>query len=222
MATKQKTVVSDNTTKTTKIAVIAMLSALAAALMFFEFPLGFIAPSFYEFDFSEIPVLVGTFSMGPVAGVVIEFVKILVKFFIKGTTTGGVGELANFLIGCSFILPAGIIYKFRKSRVGAAVGMAVGTVFMAVVGILLNTFVLIPMYSAFMPLEEIIRMGQAIFPFIDSTFTFCLYCVGPFNIIKGVIISVIVFIIYKPLSRLIHSMDRMLVKKRSKSLTNDN
>mgnify|MGYP000284904119 FL=1 len=113
---KAKTINSDNTAKTTKLAVTAMLAALSAVLMFFEFPLGFIAPSFYEFDFSEVPVLVGTFSMGPIAGVVIEFVKILVKFLIKGTSTGGVGELANFLIGCSFILPAGFIYKYKKSK----------------------------------------------------------------------------------------------------------
>ena len=119
---KAKTINSDNTAKTTKLAVTAMLAALSAVLMFFEFPLGFIAPSFYEFDFSEVPVLVGTFSMGPIAGAVIEFVKILVKFLIKGTSTGGVGELANFLIGCSFILPAGFIYKYKKTRVGAIVG----------------------------------------------------------------------------------------------------
>ena len=123
---KVKTINSDNTAKTTKLAVTAMLAALSAVLMFFEFPLGFIAPSFYEFDFSEVPVLVGTFSMGPIAGVVIEFVKILVKFLIKGTSTGGVGELANFLIGCSFILPAGFIYKYKKTRVGAIVGMLTG------------------------------------------------------------------------------------------------
>ena len=198
---KAKTINSDNTAKTTKLAVTAMLAALSAVLMFFEFPLGFIAPSFYEFDFSEVPVLVGTFSMGPIAGAVIEFVKILVKFLIKGTSTGGVGELANFLIGCSFILPAGFIYKYKKTRVGAIVGMLTGTV-------------LVPLYSSFMPLTEIIKMGQAIFPAIDGTFTFCLYCVGPFNIIKGLIISVVVFIIYKPLSRLIHSLDALLTKKK--------
>lgn len=211
---KAKTINSDNTAKTTKLAVTAMLAALSAVLMFFEFPLGFIAPSFYEFDFSEVPILVGTFSMGPIAGAVIEFVKILVKFLIKGTSTGGVGELANFLIGCSFILPAGFIYKYKKTRVGAIVGMLTGTVAMAAIGVVLNTFVLVPLYSSFMPLTEIIKMGQAIFPAIDGTFTFCLYCVGPFNIIKGLIISVVVFIIYKPLSRLINSLDALLTKKK--------
>ena len=211
---KQKTVRTDSTAKTTKLAVTAMLAALSAVLMFFEFPLSFIAPSFYELDFSEVPVLVGTFSMGPVWGVAIEFIKILVKLIIKGTSTGGVGELGNFLIGCSFIIPAGMIYKYKKSRAGAVVGMFTGTVAMATLGVIMNTFVLVPLYSSFMPITEIISMGQAIFPFIDSTFTFCLYCVGPFNIIKGVIISVIVFLIYKPISKLIYSLDSMLNKKR--------
>ena len=121
---------------------------------------------------------------------------------------------ADDLIGCSFILPAGFIYKYKKTRVGAIVGMLTGTVAMAAIGVVLNTFVLVPLYSSFMPLTEIIKMGQAIFPAIDGTFTFCLYCVGPFNIIKGLIISVVVFIIYKPLSRLINSLDALLTKKK--------
>lgn len=214
---KPKTAHSDTTSKTTKITVCAMLAALSAVLMFFEFPLSFIAPSFYEIDFSEVPVLIGTFSMGPVAGIIIEFVKILVKLLIKGTSTGGVGELANFLIGCAFIVPAGIIYKYKKTRFGAILGMIAGTLIMAATGIFLNAYVLVPMYSSFMPINEIIAMGQAIVPFISDTLTFCLYCVGPFNIIKGVIISVIVFIIYKPLSRLISSIDSMFSKKAQKS-----
>ncbi|MEE1218560.1 MAG: ECF transporter S component [Ruminococcus sp.] len=214
MATKNIT--NNQTAKTTKLAVTAMLAAMSAALMFFEFPLAFIAPEFYKLDFSEIPVLVGTFSMGPLAGVAIEFIKILVKLLIKGTTTGCVGELGNFLIGCSFVLPAGLIYKFKKNRKAAIAGMTAGTLFMAVVGILLNTFVLVPMYSAFMPMEEIIKMGQAIIPAIESTFTFCLFCVGPFNLVKGVIISIIVFFIYKPLSRLISSFDALITGKTKK------
>ena len=93
-------------------------------------------------------------------------------------------------------------------------GMLTGTVAMAALGVIMNTFVLVPLYSSFMPISEIISMGQAIFPFIDSTFTFCLYCVGPFNIIKGIIISVLVFLIYKPISKLIYSLDSMINKKR--------
>lgn len=190
--------------KTRKLVVTAMLAALAAALMFFEFPLTFIAPSFYELDFSEIPVLVGSFSIGPLAGVSIEFIKILVKFVIKGTSTGGVGELANFLIGISLVLPASVIYKYHKNRRSAIIGMLIGTVTMAAVGVLLNTFVLIPLYSAFMPLEAIIEMGKDIVPFITDTFTFCLFCVAPFNLFKGLLVSIVTFFLYKPLSRVIH------------------
>lgn len=198
---------------TTQLAVTSMLAALSAGLMFIEFPLPFLAPPFYELDFSEVPVLVGTYSMGPMAGVVIELIKILVKFIIKGTSTGGVGELANFVIGCSFVLPAGIIYKHKKSRKNALIGMLTGTVTMTIVGIVFNTFILVPLYANFMPIEAIISAGKEIVPFITDTFTFCVLCVGPFNIIKGLIISIIVFFIYKPLSNLIHSIDRMFVKK---------
>lgn len=208
---------TNQTATTTKLTVTAMLAALSAVLMMFEFPLGFIAPPFYKLDFSEVPVLIGTFSMGPVSGVIIELIKVLLKLLIKGTTTGGVGDFANFLIGCSFILPAGLIYKKKKSRLGAIVGMLVGTASMTVIGVLLNAFVLIPMYSAFMPITEIIKMGQAIFPFIDSTFTFCLFCVAPFNIIKGLIISLIVFFIYKPMSHLIHSLDSIFKNASKKA-----
>lgn len=198
---------------TTQLAVTSMLAALSAGLMFIEFPLPFLAPPFYELDFSEVPVLVGTYSMGPMAGIIIEFIKILVKFIIKGTSTGGVGELANFIIGCSFVLPAGIIYKHKKSRKNALIGMIIGTATMTIVGIIFNTFILVPLYANFMPMEAIITAGKEIVPFITDTFTFCVFCVGPFNVVKGLIISVVVFFIYKPLSNLIHSIDRMFVKK---------
>ena len=112
------------------VVLMGMFGALAAVLMVFELPLPFIAPSFYGLDLSEIPVLVGTFSMGPLAGVVIELVKVLVKLLIKPTSTGFVGELANFCFGCSMILPAGWIYKVNRTKKGAIIGMAVGTVSM--------------------------------------------------------------------------------------------
>lgn len=216
--TQTKNINKSHTT-TTKLSVTAMLAALSAVLMLFEFPLTFVAPPFYKLDFSEVPVLIGTFSMGPISGVVIEFIKIIVKLLIKGTTTGCVGDFGNFLIGCSFILPAGLIYKYKKNRLGAVIGMLTGTLTMATIGVLLNTFVLVPMYSAFMPISEIIAMGQSIVPFINNTFTFCLFCVAPFNFIKGLIISVVVFLIYKPMSRLINTLDT-LVKNKSKKNTN--
>ena len=182
----------------------AMLGAMAGLLMLIEIPLGFIAPSFYKIDLSEVPVMIGTFAFGPIQGIVIELIKILVKLILKGTSTGFVGEIANFVIGVAMVIPAGIIYKRRKTKKHAVIGMAISTVVMAVVGVFLNAYVMIPMYTKFMPIEQIVEAGKAIIPWVKDTFTFCLYCVLPFNLINGVIVSLIVAIIYKPLSRLIH------------------
>ena len=131
---------------TRKIAMIGVFSAIAAVLMLFEFPLPF-APSFYELDFSEIPALVGTFAFGPVAGVMIEFVKILLKLLMKGTSTAFVGDLANFVVGCSFILPASIIYLFKKTRKTAIIGSVTGTLIMTVFGTAFNAIYLLPAFS---------------------------------------------------------------------------
>ena len=191
-------------TNTRKLVVTAMLSAIAAVLMIIEFPLPFIAPPFYKLDFSELPVLIGAFSLGPIAGVTIEAIKVLVNFLLNGSTTGGVGEIANFVIGCSFVLPASLIYRHKKTKANAILSMVIGTVCMAVLGVFINAYVMIPIYSNFMPIEQIIQMGKDIVPFIKDTLTFCIFCVAPFNLIKGVLISTITAFIYKPLSRVIH------------------
>lgn len=182
----------------------AMLGAFAGVLMLIEFPLPFLAPTFYKIDLSEIPVMIGTFAFGPVQGVIIELIKILIKLILKGTSTGFVGELANFVIGCAMVVPAGIIYKLNRTKKAAILGMGASTLFMAVVGVFLNAFVMIPLYSKFMPIEAIIQAGKSIFPIVSDTFTFCLFCVLPFNLMKGVIDAIVVALIYKPLSRLIH------------------
>ena len=190
--------------RTRMLTTTAMLGALAGLLMLIEFPLGFIAPSFYKLDLSEVPVMIGTFAFGPIQGIVIEAVKIILKLVIKGTSTGFVGDLANFIVGCAMVIPAGLIYKRKKTKKSAVIGMLVSTLVMAVVGVFLNAYVMIPMYAAFMPIEQIVEAGKAIIPWVKDTFTFCLFCVLPFNLLKGIIVSVIVAIIYKPLSRLIH------------------
>ena len=189
---------------------IGMLSAIATVLMLFEIPLPFMAPSFYELDFSEVPVLIGCFAMGPVAGILIELVKILLNLVINGTITAGVGEAANFLIGCAFILPAGMIYKHRKSRKTAIIGMAAGTVTMTVLGCFLNAYVLLPAYaSAFgWPLTSIIEMGSAINPVVKSLPAFVILMVAPFNILKGVVVSLITFLLYKYISPILHRGSR--------------
>lgn len=180
---------------------IGMLSAIAIILMLFEIPLPF-APSFYEIDFSEVPVMVGCFAMGPFAGALIEFVKILLNFVFTGTDTAGVGELANFIIGCSLCVPAGLIYRRKRTRARALVGMAVGTVTMTVLGCIINAYILLPTYAtAFgMPMDALVGMGTAVNPGITSLPTFVIFAVAPFNLLKGVLVSLVVFLIYKKIS----------------------
>lgn len=188
-------------TKVRTIAQIGMLGAIATVLMLFEIPLPF-APAFYEIDFSEVPVLVGCFVMGPLAGAAIEFIKIMLNFAINGTITAGVGEMANFLIGCALVVPAGLIYRKKRTRKGAIAGMVTGTVFMAVVGCFLNAYILLPAYAkAFeMPIDALVGMGNAVNGNITDLFTFVMFAVAPFNLLKGVLVSLIVFLIYKKIS----------------------
>ena len=166
-----------------------------------DIPLPF-APTFYKIDFSEVPVLIGCFTMGPLAGVGIELIKNLLHIVISGTQTAGVGEVANFLIGCAFIVPAGLIYHKKHTRTGALIGMASGTVLMTVIGGLMNAYVLLPVYAkAFgMPLNALVEMGTAINAKITSVSTLILFAVTPFNLLKGVLVSLIVFLIYKKIS----------------------
>ena len=188
-------------TKVRMMAQMGMLSAIAVVLMLFEIPLPF-APSFYEIDFSEVPVLIGCFTMGPLAGAIIELLKILLNFAINGTATAGVGEVANFLIGCAFVIPAAVIYKKKRTRTGAIIGMVTGTLFMTFIGCFLNAFVLLPTYAkAFgMPIDTLVGMGTAVNSHITSLTTFVIFAVAPFNLLKGFLVSLIVFLIYKKIS----------------------
>lgn len=187
--------------KVKTIAQVGMLAAIATVLMLFEIPLPF-APSFYELDFSEVPVLVGCFAMGPLAGAAVELIKILMNLIINGAITGGVGEAANFIIGCSLCVPAGIIYRKMRSKKGAMIGMTVGTVMMTVLGCLINAYVLLPLYSKLMelPIDALVGMGTKVNPAITSLNTLVIFAVAPFNLLKGVLVSVIVLLIYKKIS----------------------
>ncbi len=193
---------SNTSTKTRTLAEIGMLGAIATVLMLFEFPLPFIAPPFYEMDFSEVPVLVGAFALGPMAGAMIEFIKILLNLLINGTATACVGEIGNYLLGCSFIIPAALIYKRHKSKKNALIAMCVGTLSMTVFGCFLNAYVLLPTYAtAFqMPIDTIVEMGTSINAGINSVMTFVIIAVAPFNLLKGVIVSAITLLIYKHIS----------------------
>ena len=189
------------------VAKVGILAAAAAIVMLLEFPLSFVAPPFYKLNFSECVVLIGGFSLGPLAAVLVELLKNLLNLLINGTSTGGVGELGNFLIGCSFVVPAAFIYKYRQSKNGAIAAMGVGTLSQAVIGGVINYFVLVPVYAQVYvggDIGTIIGMGTAIFPWIDNLFDLVLFCTVPFNIIKGVLSSLICYILYKRLSPILH------------------
>lgn len=187
--------------KVRTIAQIGMLSAIAVVLMLFEMPLPF-APGFYKLDLSEVPVLIGCFTMGPIAGAVIELIKILLNLLMNGSMTGGVGEAANFLVGCVFVVPAGMIYRKMRTKKGALIGMSVGTISMTILGCIVNAFVLLPVYAKVMelPLDALVSMGSKVNGAITSLSTFVMFAVGPFNLLKGVVVSLIVLLIYKKIS----------------------
>ena len=180
---------------------LMILGAVAGVLMNFEVPLPFLAPSFYQLDFSEIPALIGSFAMGPVAGILIELVKILVHLVTKGTMTAGVGDVANFLFGCSYVVPAGLIYRYqhKKTRTHAVAGMAAGVILTTVLACFVNAFVLLPAYGkAFgMPVQAFIEMGAAVHSGVTNLLTFAIMILVPFNLFKYTLTSVIVFFIYK-------------------------
>jgi len=201
----KKMEVKSNRLDTITIAKIAILAAAAALLMLLEIPLFFV-PGFYKLDFSEVAVLLGAFSMGPVAGIVIEAVKILINFFIDGSLTAGIGELANFLIGCSFIVPAAVIYNKNKTRKNAVTGLIAGTVIMVIFSALMNVYVLLPVYAAAfkMPMDAIVQMGTKVNSKITDLYSFILLATVPFNILKGVLSSLITVGIYKKLSPILH------------------
>ena len=190
---------------TRKIALIGVFSAIAAVLHMLDFPIPF-APSFYKMDFSEIPALIGAFAFGPVAAVMIEFCKIVLKLLFKGTSTAFVGDLANFIIGCSFLLPASILYFFRKTKKNAIIGCVAGTLVMTVFGSAFNAIYLIPKFAQLygLPLESIIEMGHAINPAINSVSTLALFAVVPMNLLKGAAVSVVTVLVYKKLSPILH------------------
>ena len=189
------------------ITVCGMFGALAGILMLLEIPV-FFAPSFYKIDLSELPVMIGGMYLGPVAAVIIELVKILLKLVLKGTTTAFVGDFANFAVGCSLVLPAVIVYHTRKNRTRALVGLVTGTLVMTVFGTLFNAWYLLPAFSKLygIPMDALIEMGTAVNPRIHDITTFVIFSVGPLNLLKGVVISILTLLLYKRISRFLHGM----------------
>jgi riboflavin transporter FmnP len=192
---------SEGLFNTRKIAIIGVFSAISFVLMLFEFPLPF-APSFYKFDFSDIPALIGGFAAGPMVGVMIEFIKVVLNILIQGPTPGFVGEIANFVVGSAFIIPATVIYRFHKTRKSALISCIAGTLTIALVGSALNAFFLLPAYAIAygVDIDYFVAAGTAINPAISNVFTFCALAVAPFNLLKGTADSILTFLVYKQLS----------------------
>lgn len=189
-----------NLLTTRELSTIAILAAIAAVLFMIEIPVVL----FYKLDLSSLPVLLGAFAMGPLPGTLILLVKALLG--LLHTTSQGVGELADFIMGFAMLFPASLIYRKLKSRKGAILGMVIGAIVATIVGILTNVYLMIPFYGAAygMPVEAIVGMGQAIVPAVDSVWKFVLLITGPFNVLKWVVISVLTALIYKPLSPILH------------------
>lgn len=197
---RKKTNDTEKILSTKKVAVVGVMAAISGVLMLFEIPVWF-APSFYKLDFSELPVLICGFAYGPVAGVLCEAVKILVKLVLKGTSTAFVGELANLTVGCCLVLPATLIYHIKKKKSVALIGCIVGTLIMSGFGTAFNAFYLIPKYAEMygMPVEVIIGMGTAVNKHVNSVTSLVWMCVAPLNIIKGFAVSTVTMLIYHPL-----------------------
>jgi len=180
-----------------------MLAALATILMFFELPLP-IFPSFYKIDISEVPVIIGTFTMGPIAGLCIQLIKDLLNF-LTNSSTGGVGQLADFAVSASFIIPAGLIYGKMKTKKASIIAMCIGTISASIVGTILNYYVLLPLFAYLFktPISVFIAFGTAIIPAVTDLKTLVIYCTLPFNIFKFTLVSLITFFVYKRLSFLL-------------------
>ena len=189
--------------KARRISIIAICSAIATVLHMLDFPLLFLAPEFYKLDFSELPVMLCGFYLGPAAAVTCEGIKILLKLLLKGTSTAFVGDFANFCVGCSLVLPAVIVYHLRKSRKSAIIGLIVGTVTITVFGSAFNAIYLLPKFAQLygLPLDTIIAMGTAVNGGIHDVSTFVLLAVAPLNLIKGAAISLLTMLLYKRIVR---------------------
>ena len=193
----------NSTTKVRALTGTAMLGAVAAVLMYLEFPIP-IMPAFVKLDVSELTALIASFAYGPVSGVLVCLIKNLIK--LPSTSTAAVGELFNFVMGALFVGVAGIVYKRNKTRKGAIVGALLGALVMAVVSVPYNYFIVYPAYVVMyhLPLEAIIGMYQAINPSVDGLLTCLLVFNLPFTFVKGVLDAVLCFLIYKPLSPILH------------------
>ena len=185
------------------VSIVGICAAIATVLHMLDFPLLFLAPDFYKVDFSELPVLLCGFYLGPTATVACEGIKIVLKLLFKSTSTAFVGDFANFAVGCSLVLPATIIYHAHKSKHSAIIGLIVGSLCMSIFGTAFNAVYLLPKFAQLygIPLDAIIGMGAEINGNIHNVTTFVAICVAPLNLVKSATVSVLTLLLYKRVAR---------------------
>lgn len=185
------------------VSIVGICAAIATVLHMLDFPLMFLAPDFYKVDFSELPVLLCGFYLGPTATVACEGIKILLKLLFKGTSTAFVGDFANFAVGCALVLPATVIYHAHKSKHNAIAGLIVGSLCMTVFGTAFNAIYLLPKFAQLygIPLDAIIGMGAKINGRITNVTNFVVICVAPLNLLKSTVVSVLTLLLYKRVAR---------------------
>ena len=186
-----------------RVSIIGICAAIATVLHMLDFPVLFLAPGFYKLDFSELPVLLCGFFLGPSATVACEGIKILLKLLLKGTSTAFVGDFANFVVGCSLVLPATVFYHLHKNKHSAIIGLVIGSICITVFGSAFNAIYLLPKFAQLyqLPLDSIIAMGAEINGNIHNVSTFVFFCVAPLNLLKAVMVSVLTMLLYKRVAR---------------------
>lgn len=194
-----------NLKNTRTLVSIAMLSTISYLLAFLEINLP-LSPSFAKMDISDLPALIASFAFSPVAGVMVELIKNTLQ--LLSTSTGGVGELANFIMGASFAFVSGVIYRKNKTKKMAIIACLVGSVAMSITAGLVNYFILFPLFENLMPLEELILSFAEFIPIIKTKLDIMIYNVVPFNLIKGIVISVVTIYLYKPLTPVLKSIHK--------------
>lgn len=184
---------------------ISLLSAVALALMMLDFALP-IFPVFLQLDLSDVPAIIGAFAMGPLAGIMIELIKNILHGLIA-TSTMGIGEVANFIFGVAYIIPLGLIYKRNKSTKSVIIGVVAGTISMIIAACIFNYFILIPLYSAVVygqPIDVFVNMANKVNGMVTNFATLILFAVAPFNLLKGIIMSIVGYLLYKTLKPILH------------------
>lgn len=192
--------------KTSILVKTAMLGSVGYILMFISMPIPMLFPEFLRIDISDIAGVVGGIALGPLAGVMIELIKNLLQYITGMSSTNGIGEIANFLIGSSFIFVVSRIYKLKHNKSGVVLGLFLGIITMTIVGCISNYFIILPFYSTLMPIEAVIEMGAVLNPKVVDTSSFILWIIAPFNIIKGIIISLFTLLIYRKTENLLNKI----------------